>query len=344
MNDAIEIIEGLYYDGCKPIGLPILLSFLGEKTTMTGFGISKTYRTSQLTVTPVTGRAARFVILPDGGQVQCADLQILNVLANESPTEGPVVWLEKRIGVSVGCVALIVALLLSAYIFGLPAAADWALTKVSIETEQSLGRDALAWLDNNQWFQPTELDEIRTTRIRTTFSTLIGGLKMEHYYHLEFRHSKRMGANAIALPGGIVVITDEMVSLAGSEDEVAAVLAHEIGHIELRHTMKQIMQGSALAIIAGVVTNDASSYTVAVAGLPTLLAQTNYSREFEREADEFAFKLLKQHHISPAAFASLMERLSKDHEVEERYVSFLSTHPVTADRVKRARQEDGKGK
>jgi predicted Zn-dependent protease len=240
--------------------------------------------------------------------------------------------------VAVGCVVLIVALLLCAYVFGLPAAADWAVTKVSKETEQSLGRDAFAWLNNERWFQPTELDEKRQIRIQTIFSRLVSGLKMQPGYHLEFRHSKSMGANAVALPGGIIVFTDEMVLLAGSEDEIAAVLAHEIGHIELRHAMKQVMRSSAVAVIAGAVTNDASSFTVAVAGLPALLAQTEYSRECETEADDFAFKLLKQHHISPAAFASLMERLSKGHADEEKYTSFLSTHPVTTERVKRARQ------
>jgi len=249
-----------------------------------------------------------------------------------------VAWLEERVGMAVGCVALIVGVLVCAYFFGLPAATNWAVTKVSRETEQSLGKEAFAWLDNERWFQPSELDEKRQIRVQTIFSRLVRGLKMEPDYRLQFRHSKRMGANAVALPGGIIVITDEMVLLAGSEDEIAAVLAHEIGHVELRHAMKQVMESSAVAVIAGVVTNDASSFTVAVAGLPALLAQTEYSRECESEADDFAFKLLKQHHISPAAFASLMERLSKDHADEEKYTSFLSTHPVTAERVKRARR------
>jgi predicted Zn-dependent protease len=153
-----------------------------------------------------------------------------------------------------------------------------------------------------------------------------------------------MGANALALPGGIIVITDRMVLLAGSEDEIAAVLAHEIGHVELRHAMKQITQGSAAAAMAAVVTHDASSFTVAVAGLPTILATTRYSRKFETEADEYAFKLLKQHGISPAAFASLMEKLSKDHEKEGKTMSFLSTHPVTTDRIKRALEAARRGR
>ena len=338
MSDAGMIIEGIYFDGYRPVGLPILLSLLDQEVTLTGAGMAKAYSTSLLTVTPRIGKAYRFVALPDGGQVQCADHPCLDLLASDSPTEGPVAWLEERTGVAVGCVVLIVMLLLCAYAFGLPAAADWAVTKVSKETEQSLGKDAFAWLDNKRWFQPSDLDETRLIRIQTIFSRLVSGLKMEPGYHLEFRHSKRMGANAVALPGGIIVITDEMVLLAASEDEIAAVLAHEIGHVELRHAMKQVMQSSAVAVIAGAVTNDASSFTVAVAGLPALLAQTEYSRECETEADEFAFKLLKQHHISSAAFASLMERLSKDHADEEKYTSFLSTHPVTAERVKRARQ------
>jgi len=338
MSEAAMTVEGTYFDGYRPIGLPIQLSLLDEEMTLTGAGMVKTYHTSRLSVTPRIGCADRFVTFPDGGQVQCADHPSLDLLASDSPTEGSVAWLEERIGVAVCCVALIAVMLLCAYFFGLPAAAGWAATKVSIKTEQSLGKEAFAWLDNERWFQPTELDEKRKSRIKTVFSALVSGLKMEPYYRLEFRHSKRMGANAVALPGGIIVITDEMVSLAGPEDEIAAVLAHEIGHIELRHAMKQVMQSSAVAVIAGVVTNDASSFTVAVAGLPALLAQAEYSREHETEADDFAFKLLRQHHISPAAFASLMERLSKDHVDEEKYTSFLSTHPVTAERVKRARQ------
>jgi predicted Zn-dependent protease len=332
------IVEGAYFDGYKPVGLPILFSVHGEESTLTGAGMIRTYRTSLLTVTPRIGSAGRFIYFPDGGQLLCADNQCLDLLASDSPTEGPVAWLEERVGVAIGCVVLIVVLLLCVYAFGLPAAADWTVTKVSMETEHSLGLDALFWLDNKKWFQPTELDNAEQVRISHIFSTLVSGSKMAPNYRLEFRLSKSMGANALALPGGIIVITDEMVSLAGSEDEIAAVLAHEIGHAELRHAMKQATQSSAVAAVAAVVTSDASSFTVAVAGLPALLANTKYSREFETEADEFAFKLLKQHGISPAAFASLMERLSTDHEEEEKAISFLSTHPVTADRIKRARE------
>lgn len=100
---------------------------------------------------------------------------------------------------------------------------------------------------------------------------------------------------------------------------------------------RSTLQNSAIAVVAATVTSDAATLSGAVAGLPVLFAQTKYSREFETAADEFAFKLLRRKGHSPAAFASIMERLAKKHEQEERAFVYVSTHPVTAERVKRAR-------
>lgn len=70
-------------------------------------------------------------------------------------------------------------------------------------------------------------------------------------------------------------------------------------------------------------------------GLPLMLAETRYSREFETEADEFAFRLLKRSDLSPAAFATLLERLNEKGGAGN--ISFLSTHPITRVRIERAR-------
>jgi len=158
---------------------------------------------------------------------------------------------------------------------------------------------------------------------------------------LEFRDSAFIGPNAFALPGGTIVITDAMIKTAQSPEEVLAVLAHEIGHVESRHALRHVLQSSAVGVVAASVTSDAASLSVAVAGLPVLLAQTKYSRDFEAEADEYGFQLLKQHQLSPDAFASLMERLTQKQESTERAYAFLSTHPVTAERIKRAREAAG---
>jgi predicted Zn-dependent protease len=76
----------------------------------------------------------------------------------------------------------------------------------------------------------------------------------------------------------------------------------------------------------------------AVAGFPVLLAQTKYSRDFEAEADDFGFRLLKANGISPDAFADIMARMSSNScGDDEPSSAFMSTHPVTQERIAKAR-------
>ncbi len=130
-------------------------------------------------------------------------------------------------------------------------------------------------------------------------------------------------------------MTDQMVEAAESEEELLSILAHEAGHVEQRHSMRQILQTSVIGLLAATITADASSVSTAIAGLPAIMAQTKYSRDFETEADDFAFDLLKRNNISPETFAFIMERLENDNKATSN-MSFLSTHPMTEERVKRA--------
>jgi len=331
------ILEGQYYDGIHPIALTAVIKFTGLEATLNAAEISERYSTRRLSVSPRIGQADRFISLPNGTQFQCADHEVLDTLLQESSSEGLVAWLEERWGIALACVAIIAAALLVGYFYGLPAAANHVATRIPINTQHAIGRQALDWLDSNKWFRPTQLDKERQEHIRNDFNVLCGDLPFKDYYRLEFRDSSFIGPNAFALPGGIIVITDDMVKAAQSQEEVLAVLAHEIGHVELRHTMRSILQNSAVAVVVATISNDAASLSVAVASLPVLLAQTKYSREFEAEADDYGFRLLKKQNYSPAAFASIMERLSEKHEKGRHHISFISTHPVTEERVKRAR-------
>jgi Zn-dependent protease with chaperone function len=326
-----------YFDGNQPIAVKTVLVFEGKEATLTLPQVTETYPAQYLRVSPRIGEADRFINLPNGSQLQCSHHDILDSLPQESPSEGPVAWLEERWAVALTGVAIVVAILLVSYFYGLPAAANFAASRIPIQTERALGEQALAWLDSNSWFKPTQLGQDRKMSIRNGFDALRADLPLKDYYRLEFRASTFIGPNAFALPGGTIVITDEMVKTAGSTEEVLAVLAHEIGHVELRHTMRSILQNSAIAVVAATVTSDAASLSVAVAGLPALLAQTRYSREFETAADDYAFRLLRKRNYSPAAFASIMERLEKKHEDKQQISAFVSTHPVTEERVKRAR-------
>ena len=338
MNARPADLQGYYYDGDHPVRRAARLAFVAGEATLLWDNERRRYPAERLIVSPRVGGADRFIALPDGGQFHCADVWTLDLLAQHSKTEGAVAWLERRVGVALASVVLIIAVLVGGYEYGLPAAAERVAAKLPLETEQALGEQALAWLDDSDWFAPSDLDPDTQERIRAKFEALYADLRYARHYQLVFRESGFIGANAFAMPGGTIVITDDMVKLTGSDEEVLAVLAHEIGHVELRHVMRHLLQDSAVAVAAATVTGDAATLSMAVAGLPAVLAQAEYSREFESEADDFAFQLLHRHGMSPEAFATVMEKIDGGNcASEQTALDFLSTHPVTSERIERAR-------
>ena len=142
-----------------------------------------------------------------------------------------------------------------------------------------------------------------------------------------------------------MIFTDQLVTLAERDEELLGVLAHEIGHIERRHGLRQVLQGSALGLLAMTVTGDLSSVSSLVASIPLILTQLGYSRDFEHEADRFAADLLASHGIDAAHLGALLLRLEsamRDCPAAERcadpdggWSSYLSTHPPTAERLPR---------
>lgn len=339
MNSAKPVTFRVHlYDGRKPIAEAATLLLSGTTAKLIGATVARDYLSSRLRVSPRVGKANRFIALPDGEQLLCADHPALNRLPQEGKTEGVVAWLERRWWVALACLALTVSSVTAGYFYGLPAVAQHIAARTPIEYERKLGEHSVAWLDQNRFFAPSETDSETKDLLTARFSDFVRDLPLAAHYRLEFRASKIFGPNAFAFPGGMVVVTDELIELSESPEEVLAVLAHEIGHVEGRHALRHLLQDSATAALAATITSDAASLTLAVSGLPVLLAQTKYSRDFESEADVFGLALLKRHDVSPEYFATMMEKLGKNGDADiERDWAFLSTHPITAERIDRAR-------
>lgn len=335
--------EGKYYSGQHPVAVSANLNFDSSEISLTTDTLKATYSVTQLSVSPRIGTTMRFINLPNSGQIACLDNCFLDQLPQESHTEGIVAWLEQRLYIAFFCVAMVLTILLVGYFIGLPAASKHIATKLPMETERVLGIETLTYLENHSWFQGSSISHDRQDEIRIGFKLLIQDLPFKDQYELNFRSSGVFGPNALAFPGGIIIITDEMVELAENNEEIYAVLAHEIGHVELRHTLRSIMQNSAIGVIAATVTSDAATLSGAMVGLPIIVAQTKYSREFESEADRFAFQLLTLKGFSPHAFADLMERLSSKHRYRMKGFAWISTHPVTSERIEQAREASNMG-
>jgi predicted Zn-dependent protease len=174
--------------------------------------------------------------------------------------------------------------------------------------------------------------------LRARFAAMTEPLADGHTFRLEFRRSGRIGPNAFALPSGIIVVTDELVMLAEHENEIVAVLAHEIGHVRHRHGLRTLLQNSAVALLIASVTGDLASVTALSAALPTLLVEAKYSRAFETEADRFALEYLREHRIPPAHFADMLSRLDVAIGRKREVHDYLASHPVTSERIRMFRE------
>ena len=148
--------------------------------------------------------------------------------------------------------------------------------------------------------------------------------------------------NAFALPGGPVYATRSLLDLIQSDDQLAAVLAHEVGHIVAKHTVKRIQGAMGLTLLqilaAGTRTTDTRTRQGIDLAFTSLL--TEYSQQDELEADRLSVKYMKMAGYDPSAALTVMERL-RDRSFKEplRQFSYFRTHPFFADRIRLLRQE-----
>lgn len=136
--------------------------------------------------------------------------------------------------------------------------------------------------------------------------------------------------NAFALPGGHVMIMSALLEDARSADEVAGVIAHELGHVAGRHSMRKLVAESGLYFLLGIVLGDFSGSTVLIAGSRAVL-NAGYSRDAERDADRYAIELMARADGDPAAFGAMLDRISAGSPFG--VLNILSSHPHTEDRV-----------
>jgi predicted Zn-dependent protease len=140
--------------------------------------------------------------------------------------------------------------------------------------------------------------------------------------------------NAFAMPGGHIVVHSGLIQLAESPEELAAVLAHEIGHIEHRHVISKLAAQVGTTVLLSLAGGDA---TVLAQVLQALIT-SSYSRDLEREADEFGLTLCVEAGIHPDAMARIFTRLRDASDDQPGWMEALASHPDTASRIQKAKQ------
>jgi Zn-dependent protease with chaperone function len=244
-----------------------------------------------------------------------------------------------------------------AYVYGIPWAAREVAERLPPGVETQLSEEGLKGMDRIV-LRPSTLTAERQAKLREEFASLVKAANVQA--RLEFRDGQWIGANAFAIPGSIVVLTDQLVDLFDNDERVIAVLAHELGHVRYHHTTRNILQDSMVALLATMVLGDVSAVSSLATTIPTVLLHTGYTRDFEREADRYAFDLLKKTGRSPKLLGDALAQLEaegsraksqecpvpRERGAEEQKeapsrdraadLGYLSTHPNTKERIQAA--------
>ena len=244
---------------------------------------------------------------------------------------------------------LLLALLVAGFVWGVPAAAERIAARLPASVDTTLGQAALAGLEARKIVARSRLSDESIAQVQALLPRVLPA-HPRMPIRLLVRASNALGANALALPDGTIIVTDGMVRLAWDKDNcldadgkagLLGVLAHEVGHIERRHATRAMTGSSLTAALSATLFGD---FSAVAAGVPALLTQMQYSREMELEADDYAVGVLRRNGLEPGALADALQALERQQPGEadvprwlRQSMAYLSTHPATGERIARLR-------
>jgi predicted Zn-dependent protease len=148
--------------------------------------------------------------------------------------------------------------------------------------------------------------------------------------------------NAFALPGGRIVLFSGLLDKMGSAEELAGLLGHEVGHVKHRHSIKAQMRSLSTYLFVSLLLSDVNGVTAVLMDNAKMLSNLSYSRKLEHLADEEALAVLQKNHISQSGLVDLFRTLQGEAGEEPQFLKFLSSHPLTQDRLDFAKKAAAK--
>jgi predicted Zn-dependent protease len=241
----------------------------------------------------------------------------------------------RRLWLTVAAGILAIPLIWFVYAKGVPALAGPLTTIIPYSWESHLG-EALV-----EEFAPSDTrcaDSQLLEKTQTLVQALVSTVDPNPYtFHVSIVDKPIL--NALALPGGNIVIFRGLLESTETPEELTGVLAHEIQHVLQRHGMRLLVQNMTLGLIIGALTGDVSGIMAFVLEGAHVLQSLSYSRSAEEEADREGMSLLLAAGIDPEGMLSFFEYLQEQHGGNEPNPlgRYLSTHPTAGDRVKKLR-------
>lgn len=328
---------GHYYDGRTAAQHRVRLLPVRGQVWVQGEGWERHEPIEQVQIGERLGIAApRVIRFADGAACEVIDdsafTEWLDAIGH---SESAVDLVQRSWVFAIASLAIVVAAAFAGYRWGLPWMAGRLAERVPDAVVVLLSDQTLELLDDHL-LEPTSLDASRQQVLAAQFARLGAGDRAQ----LLFRAGPEIGPNAMALPDGRIVLIDELVGLTKNDEEILAVLAHELGHVDRRHGLRLMIQSS---VVGAFVAWWIGDFSPLIAGAPAAILQARHSRALEREADADASRRLEALDIEPSRLADMLERIAAEHGESvsdgegNAWTDYLGSHPATRDRIRALR-------
>lgn len=331
--------HAFYLDGRTAIRQPAIVRLMRQGLEVaTGSGQTRLwpYREVRQTQGFYTGEEVR---LERGGELPevllVPDAEFLTSLHEAAPQVGRrfhdparrAYRLQLTILAGVGVITLSALI----YLWGIPAVATVVARRVPVSWEESVGRSAMAYLASPERRCGDPQLEGAVTEIMEALTA--PGPRAPYTLRVDVVNLPVV--NALALPGGHVLVFRGLLEQTRSPEELAGVLAHELQHVLRRHATRAMIQNMSTGLLLTAVTGDVTGPLAYGLQTARALGDLRYSRGAEEEADVEGVKMLLAARIDPAGMLAFFDVLQKQEGSDGEAFKYLSTHPLARDRVAR---------
>lgn len=214
--------------------------------------------------------------------------------------------------------------------------------EVDYKTERVIG-ESLALEGLQRFGNPVRNESLQ--RYVNLVGTAVAGNSKRATIPYQFAVLDSQVQNAFAVPGGVIFVSRALVSILADESELAAVLAHEVGHVAAKHALKstqraQFFQGVGTITAAGVGGDKGKKFASAIGDMQAVLFDKGLDKEMEFEADLAAMESNYRTGYDPSAMIRVLEKLQKlEASSTNKKGSWFSTHPPLAERIARLKNQ-----
>jgi len=217
---------------------------------------------------------------------------------------------------------VILTFIIAGYVLIIPWVGEKAVLLIPVSYDISMGDTFY-----DQFIINNEIDSTKTEALNS-FSR---HLQLNNTHKIHFTVIKSSTVNAFSLPDGNIIVFTGLIDLMKNYDELAGLIAHEVSHINNRHSMKMLCRNLSGYLFISAVLSDVNGIMAIIGDNVHNLQTLSYSRQFERQADEQGTNLMIMNGINPTGMVELFTRLHSSEKVV--VPAFMSSHPITTDRI-----------